>query len=643
MFDAHTLSQLSKLKKQIREQEQLHKKLVTGQVRGSNQRFGFVVLDNGQQVYLPPHEMDKVFPDDRVKIHVMDARKNTKRAEIVEILKTSLSTFHGQYIVQGHRHYVKPDLPRVKRWLWIPVTNRQNAQSGDYVKCIVTSHPYPHGKPEAKIVQVIGNIQKTGIETDFIISKFGLHGQWPVNWQSSLISDDIITHTAVKRRDDLTELPIITIDAASTLDVDDGLYATHTNDGWQLTVAIADPSELVANDSVLEQEAKQRATSVYMPGRVIPMLPEHLSNDHCSLLPQQRRLAIVCQMAINREGHVTRYEIKEAIVRSHAKLSYRDVARFYDGALEQINGAHTLNCLLDVATALKKYRENYHIISDSQLEFRLILSDQKKIHNIVPQRKNNAYSLVEECMIAANCCAADFLGEKGLFVTHAGFQTERLNDINKLAKEQLGLCDIDFSTLEGYKQLMKAAASQQTTLPILSILKRLLKRSQLSTAVKPHFAMGLMRYTTFTSPLRKYSDFFVHRLLKARLNGYDLPTLDKTNINRLQKTLMTVRRARNQMEQWLQCQFIEPMVGQSARGIIANITSKGLTVQLVDTGIEGFIDVKHLQEKVVFDPVRLTLKSDRYDFMLDMPITVTIKEVDSFRRHIGFELSEEEH
>lgn len=441
MLDKNTLSQLKQLKQSIEDS----KEYAQGIVKGTQRKFGFVVLDDGREIYLSPDEMQKVLPGDEVKILIL-TQQDTKKtkdgkakvsAQLQAVINSALKTFTGRYIVKGQGHFVEPDLPNLSRWIFIPPAARQNAKSGDYIRCKISRHPYPQAKPQAKILEVIGSPEQKGIEADYVASKFQLEPAWPENWQETLLTP------AQDSRKDLTAIDFITIDAPSTQDMDDALFASATEQGWQLLVAIADPSALIEQNSALDRLARQRATSTYLPGKAIPMLPVELATDQCSLAKDKTRPALVCQIDINQDGSRQGYQIFEAMVCSKAKLDYDSVAALLDNSdttpsSECLEKADMLGLLNSLANALAQHRQQHNLVIPNRQDYRLILNADKKLDRIEPQQKSSSNALVEECMIAANRCAADMLGDKGIFISHPGFRKERLNDVKKLAEEQLG-------------------------------------------------------------------------------------------------------------------------------------------------------------------------------------------------------------
>ena len=632
MLDKNNLAQLKQLKQQLEDQ----KEYAVGVVKGTQRRFGFVIIDDGREIFLSPEEMQKVFPADTVKILITTDNKGKSSGTVEKINSSELTEFCGRYVVKGQGHFVEPDMPRFNRWIFIPGSARKDAKPGDYIRCKISRHAYPHAKPQAKILDVIGAADHIGIESDYISNKFQLEKPWPQDWKESLSTTDTSQYQK------LCEIPFITIDSASTKDLDDAVYAKTTDSGWQLQVAIADPSAYITSGSPLEQLIEKRGTSIYLPGKSIPMLPPELANDLCSLTPLQDKPALVCTLNIQKDGQLGDYTITEAIIRSHSQLSYTEVASFIDGNTQCTHcspHAETLNTLNQLSQALRQQRKQNHLVIEGRKDYYLILNEKKKLERIETQKKNCAHLLIEECMVAANRCAAKMLGDNGLFIGHSGFRKERLPDVRKLAQEQLALNDIDVTTPQGYKELMTAIDDDALEFPLRSVLSRLLERSQLSNQPQPHYGMALSAYTTFTSPIRKYSDFLVHRLIKKKLaDSTSNETINQSSLDSLQKTQGNARQARYQTEQWLKCQFAKTLIGKQLNGQISQINSNGFTVRLDDSLIEGFIETKPLPEKYSFDPMRLRLSSQSQTIELDQTIEVVVKSVDCNERSIRFTL-----
>lgn len=642
MLDNSTLSQLKQLKKDIVGS----KEYAEGLVKGTQRKFGFVVLDDGREIFLSPDEMMKVFPGDRVKILIISEQKNTKdknakpkvSGTLQALLQSPLKEFNGRYIIKGQGHFVEPDLPQLNRWIFIPPAARKHASAGDYIRCRISRHPYPNEKPQAKILEVIGNLGEKGIESKYVTSKFQLDPAWKDNWEESLAVVDF------SQRKDMQDVPFITIDAASTRDMDDALYVSKTDQGWKLQVAIADPDAFVISNSDLDKQISQRAISTYMPGCAIPMLPTKLAHDLCSLAPDQIRPAMVCQIDINSEGDIENYNIVEATVSSKAKLSYDDVSAFLD---QRDNATALANCsahndvltqLKELSDALLRNRKDKNLVIPNRPDLRLVLNAKGKMDRIELQHKNSASQVVEECMIAANRCVTQMLDDDAIFVSHPGFRPERVADVCKLAEEQLSLTDIDVTQPDGYRHIIKSIDDDLLDFPLRAVLSRLLSRARLSNKRLPHFGMGLPSYTTFTSPIRKYTDLLVHRIIKEKLHGLPQTRYNDEQLEAIQQRQDNSRLARSQMEQWLKCQYIQPLVGQEFGGQVSQINSNGFTVRLDENLIEGFVETRTLPDKYSFDPMRLRLKSKKLTIELDQAISIVVKEVDGDQRSILFTL-----
>ena len=450
-------------------------------------------------------------------------------------------------------------------------------------------------------------------------------------------------------REDLQQLSFITIDAASTQDMDDALYAENLGDGWRLWVAIADPTALIKPDSAMEKEALRRATSAYFPGDVRPMLPETISTNLCSLMAEVPRLALVCRLDIEADGTLGEFQLREGLIRSRAKLSYDQVAAFMadPAAAQQLqldeDSLANLQRLAGLGPVLRGWRQKNALITPDRPDYRLRLDERGKIRTIERTQPTEAHRLVEECMVAANRCAARFLAqqEAGLFVTHAGIRDERVEAIRNLLKTLVPeLADVDPATPEGFARVMREAPEQVDAVPIKTVVSRQLQRAELARTPAPHQGMGLEAYTTFTSPLRKYTDFHVHRLIKQYLAREKARPLDDQALTELQRGQAQVRMAASEVEQWLKCQYMAPRSGEQFAATITRTLPAGFIVRLDDTGVEGLVSVKEMDGKFSYDPVTLSLSSESRRFLPEQPVTVKLADVDMARRQMRFALVE---
>jgi ribonuclease R len=649
MLDSNALTQLRQLKQNIQE----HKASHTGTIKAAQGRFGFVVLDDGREIYVAPEQMQRVFPDDRVEIEIAAGNEGKPSALITSVLSSPLGKFTGQYVVRDKAHFVEPDLPRFNRWLFVPPKMRGSAKHGDYVCASICRHPLPDGKAQARIDRVLGDAGQPGIETRYALARFQLPEQPLTATNADLIEPD------AQPRRDLTGVPFVTIDGSDTLDMDDALFGEETATGWKVVVAIADPTAWVKPGSALEQAIAARATSIYLPGATVPMLPEQLANERCSLQADMERTALVCSIDVAQDGAIAGYEFCEARVRSQAKLDYDGVAAFLDTpAIADADAAPwsaSVRALHAAATALRGQRQRAHVLMPERAEYRAELNAQRKVAAYRREEKNTAQQLVEQCMVATNRCAADFLADtRAPFIRHNGFRSERHELVGQLIESQLPqLENVAVGELGAFVALQKVLAEQTYSLPLRAIFMRSLERSQFSAAAAGHFGMGLERYITATSPIRKYNDFLTHRIIKAKLRGATPPPLKEALLAQLQDVGDRVRQASKLTEQWLNCQYLlglaAPVTGADGdapalptevfAGEIVHVTSSGLVVRLLANGIEGFLDTRHSGEKFSFDNVHMRLTSASHRFELEQPIDVTVAAIDLKKRAINFQLA----
>ncbi|MGO1461518.1 MAG: ribonuclease R family protein [Marinobacter sp.] len=646
MFNADALSQLRQLKTDIEES----KVVFPGKVKATHGRFGFVTLDEGRDVFLPPEEMQRVLPGDRVNITEQEADKGKTQGVVDELLESRLSTFVGRYLVKGKGHFVVPETPGINRWIFIPPKERMNAQPDDYLYCCIHKHPIKDGKGQAKVLRVIGKAGEPGIERALTLATFDLADSWPtpVSEQAENLNEAAIEALEADR-EDRTDRAYVTIDSPATQDMDDALLAEPNATGWSLSIAIADPSALIGPESAAEFEAFKRATAIYFPGEPLPMLPDSISTRLCSLMPDTNRLVLICDLQVNNDGSLGDYSFHQAVIRSRGKLSYELVSNLIEGREDEDIKAlpdsvsNSLDQLHQVATALRKWRNEHALLSGDRPEFRLRLDENRRIRAIEPSVQNEAHRLVEECMVAANRCAADFLAQQpsGLFIQHPGFRGDRADNIRALIEGHAPhLADLDPSTADGFRELMKQTSELEADVPVKTILSRQLARAELSFTAAPHQGMGLKAYTTFTSPLRKYSDLYVHRVIKAALWDTPMSSLDSDKLSALQNAQIKARQAANSLEAWLRSDFAKTLGEQPMDGVISRTIPAGFFVRLDINGLEGFVSCKTLNGKYSFDPVtlRLTHNKNGRIFQLEQAVKVSFVGVEEERRQINFKL-----
>jgi len=638
MLNQDSLTQLKGLKAQM----EAEKERANAVVKGTQARYGFAVLEDGREIFIPPDEMLKAFPDDRVGVCIRPDKGNKPIAEIERLIDCPIGEFTGRCVRKGKAMFVEPDLPRLSRWLFIPPHARNGVKEGDYVRSAVLRHPIKDGKPQAKILAILGAADMPGIENHYTANKY----QLPMEWSKDALTEleknlESAQPVADQRRRDLTDLEFVSIDAARTQDIDDALYAEISSDGWNLYVAIADPTTFIEEGSLLDQEIAERATSIYFHGDAIPMMPEVLSQETCALAEDQYRPALVCKIAVSDDGDVGDFEFLEATIRSRAKLSYLAVDRYLAGNYDELmSHATPLEALYQVYRALRARRETTGLVMEERREYRWFLTDDKKIDHIEPYEKLLSQKLVEECMVATNRCAARFLKERecsGPFVCHRGFRPDRKDEVKRfIARFLPDFVERNLEEVDTYREIMVSLSDQSQELPLRAMVNRLLARGELLTRPAPHMGMGLECYSNCTSPLRKYTDFLAHRQIKAALQGGNCRAVTSEQVVAVSERLARGRQASQEAELWLQCGYLEQHQGEEHQARITHINSSGFTARLLEFGIDGQVDLRKDPEKFSFDRWTATLASPTRQFQLEQELKIRIERVDVAKREIEF-------
>lgn len=638
MLNRDSLTQLKGLKAQM-EAEKEHAEAT---VKGTQARYGFAVLDDGREIFIPPDEMLKAFADDRVRVCVRPDKGDKLIAEIERLIDSPLGDFTGRCVRKGKAMFVEPDLPRISRWLFIPPHARNGVKEGDYVRSAILRHPIKDGKPQAKILEVIGGADAPGIENLYTAIRFGLPNSWSkesgVTLKACLANAQPL---ADQRRRDLSDLEFVSIDSARTQDIDDALYADITDNGWNLYVAIADPTSFIEAGSPLDEEIAQRASSVYFHGDAIPMMPEELSQETCALAEEKDRPALVCKISVSDAGEVGEFGFMEAAIRSRAKLSYLAVDRYLAGNYDELmSHATPLEALYQVYRALRANREANELVMEDRVEYRWYMDDDKRIDHIETHEKLLSQKLVEECMVATNRCAAKFLRDhncNGPFVRHRGFRSDRKDEVGRFLKKFLPeLAEANLEEVSSYRDIMKQLSASSSELPLRSMANRLLTRAELNTEAGAHMGMGLECYSNCTSPLRKYTDYLAHRQIKSALHEGPVDQLKQAQLQQLGDNISRARQASQQAELWLQCRFLLPHVGEEHDGKITHMNSSGFTVKLKNWGIEGLVDLRKDPEKFSFDRWTASLASPTRSFQLEQDLKIKIESVNVEKREIAF-------
>lgn len=642
MFDKNTLSQLTKLKEDI----VASKDIAEGVVVGANGRFGFVKLDDGRTAFLNPEKMQRVLPGDRVRAEIVKNNKDQLEAELEHLIESNTSRFVGRYRIKGNNHFVQAQGQTPGRWLFVPPQFRKKCSEDDYVLAELNKHPYQDGKASVKIVARIGATGDDFLHHSLVIAQFGLHRSWSKDAQKQ--AEEIAQSLSLDDREDFTHLPFVTIDSASTRDMDDAVYVEPTDTGWQLWVAIADPGHFIQPGSALAKAARGFGQSVYLPGRPLPMLPETLATETFSLVADSPKPALIARMDIDSAGEVKHYEFKYGKIQSQHKLSYQDVGRFLDGddsALPECGEAikASLQQGLQLARARLQYRQAHHLVYEEQPDFDLHINKAGAIEGFQRRERNNAHRFVEEAMLCTNLCAGDLLAKHntGVFAAHLGFRPERIGEVKAVLREDLGE---DFNSdnidqLEGHIELVRMLQQSEQHSHLLAPLKRMMQSTEIAVGAKPHFSMGAPYYATITSPIRRYVDLCNHWSIQQILGQQKTQHMPEKVLGQLKETLSNARQASRQLEQTLVAHYLASNLGLSGEGVIRIVTQQGFGVKLLDSGFEGFVQIPKKTAKT-FDAKRMTLTVGEHCFALDGIVEVKVTAVDLEKRRVKMELTQ---
>src|SRR5690554_4077182 len=558
-----------------------------------------------------------------------------------------------------------------------------SAEIGQLVEVLITHWPTARMPAQGRVVRVLGDYMAPGMEIDVAIRNYDIPHEWPeaVLTEAGRFKEEVAEKDKL-RRVDLRDLPFVTIDGADARDFDDAVYCEQSRvpgqGGWQLYVAIADVSHYVQVGSALDAEAEKRGNSVYFPERVIPMLPEALSNGLCSLNPDVDRLAMVCQIEVARSGRILDYKFYEAVIRSHGRLTYDEVSAILErpGSREGKEASKRrkalvphLQQLYDLYQALARQRKRRGAIDFETRETYIVFGDDRKIAEILPTERNDAHKLIEECMLCANVAMADFLQDHemdGLYRVHDGPPAEKLEKLRGFLTE-LGLTlnrGKGDPTPKDYLLLLESVRERPDFQLIQTVMLRSLSQAVYSPDNNGHFGLNYEAYTHFTSPIRRYADLLNHRAVrsvirsrketehvqrvgasampKARIYPYDLPSLEQIGV----EVSLTERRAdeaTRDVVTWLKCEFMLDRVGDTFAGVVTSVTGFGLFVELTDIYVEGLVHVTALPgDYYQFDPLhhRLTGERSGRSYRLGDTVEVIVARVDLDERKIDFKMSQ---
>ncbi|OHX18731.1 ribonuclease R [Chromobacterium amazonense] len=579
--------------------------LMRCKVSGHRDGFGFAIPDEGEgrgnDIFLPEREMKKVMHGDRVMVRPSGLdRRGRQEGKIVEVLEHAVTKLVGRIQHERGVWVVRPEDRRINHDVLIEPGGEGGAQDGQVVMVDILQQPDAYHQPVGRVAEVLGNYADPGMEIEIALRKHDLPHRFPDDAleQAQATPKKVRKKDWTKDRVDLRDLPLVTIDGETARDFDDAVYAEKQGKGFRLVVAIADVSFYVQPGDALDREALTRGTSVYFPRRVIPMLPEALSNGICSLNPDVERMCMVCDMQINAKGEVKKYKFYPAVMQSKARLTYNQVWDWLQNGADHPMLPHVKD-LYALFKILLTARGKRGAIEFDSVETQMIFNDKGKIERIVPIVRNDAHRLIEECMLAANVCSADFLqknGHKALYRVHEGPTEEKLENLrNYLRLVGLTLGGGDKPSAKDYGKL----AEQIHGRPDAPVLQTMLLRSMQQAVYTPdnagHFGLAYEAYTHFTSPIRRYPDLLVHRAIKAVLKGekYKPGKWAALGVH----CSMTERRADDasrDVESWLKTYYMRDKIGEVFQGKISAVTSFGVFVLLDNVYVEGLVHISEL-------------------------------------------------
>jgi len=674
---------------------------VEGIVQGHRDGHGFVSRDDGAaDIYLPPNEMRAVLHKDRVKVRIVRSdRKGRPEGRVVEITERSTQPIIGRLLHESGVWLVAPEDKRYGQDVLIPKAATGLAKVGQVVVVELVEPPALFGQPVGRVKEVLGEVDDPGMEIEIAVRKYSV----PHEFSEACIALARTLPDKVRPQDqvdriDLTDVALVTIDGEDARDFDDAVYCEPATKGrgksaikgWRLLVAIADVSHYVQTGSAIDVDAYDRATSVYFPRRVIPMLPEKLSNGLCSLNPEVERLCMVCDMFVTADGVVDAYQFYPAVMWSHARFTYTEVAAILSNtrgaeAIKRKDRVDDLLNLHGVYQSLLKSRHKRGAVDFETTETQIICDENGRIEKIAPRTRNVAHRLIEEAMLAANVCSADFIAQSkhpGLFRVHEGPTPEKKEILrNYLKAIGIGLTISDDPSPGEFQAIAEATKERPDAQQIHSMLLRAMQQAIYTPVNSGHFGLAFDAYTHFTSPIRRYPDLLVHRVIKSILEKkrYQLPTLPtpgeahaklarrlekgqaakagqpnqtpkKTNAEGMAWLAAGLHCSANErradeasrdVEAWLKCRYMKEHLGEEYGGVVTAATTFGVFVTLDEMYVEGLVHITELGgEYFRFDEARQELRGERTGtrYAIGTRVRIQVSRVDLDGRKIDFRL-----
>ncbi len=630
--------------------------LTTGRVSGHRDGFGFVIRDDeaDDDIYLSAREMRALFDGDRVAVRIKGLdRRGRAEGEVVDILERGTREIAGQFIRERGIGLVIPDNAKLSHRVLIPKGQAAKAKHGNMVVAEIVDFPTHVEQATGRITAVIGSPGDKGIATEIAIHSHAIPFKWPAGVKNEVADfGSTVPRNAKSGRTDLRDVNLITIDGADARDFDDAVYCERAGKGWRLLVAIADVANYVAVGSALDKEAIARGTSVYFPDRVVPMLPEVLSNGLCSLNPKVDRLCMVCEMQVNAAGKVVSSKFYEGLMKSKARLTYSDVSDFLVGKSKTSVAKNLQGSVRELHALFKAFSKSRSKrgaieIDLPQTKFKLNKAGEIERIEVVP--RNDAHRLIEECMIAANVEAAKFLKKHripGLYRVHPKPDPDRFGEL-RLYLVSLGLKapHPDHVEPKHFTEMIKQVNDRPDSAAITMAMLRSLTHAEYSPSNIGHFGLALDSYAHFTSPIRRYPDLLVHRAIRHIVRGgkpgkYEYHGKEMERLGAI--TSAHEKRAEDasrDVEAWLKCQYMEGRIGEEYEGVITGVTNFGLFVQITELMTDGLVHVTSLANdyyKYDAGSQRLIGERSGQNYSLGSPMRIRVHRVDMDTRKIDF-------
>ena len=629
--------------------------LIKGKVQGHADGFGFLIPDDGSpDLFLSAKEMHKALHGDHVMVREIGVdRRGRREGTIVDVLERAVTHLVGRLHADHGILFVEAENRRISQDILIPREESMDAKAGQVVMVNIIQQPSKNAQPIGRIVEILGEYTAPGMEIEIALRKHDLPYEFPpeVEKLSARFSATVLK-TELREREDIRHLPLVTIDGETARDFDDAVYCERDGKGYKLYVAIADVSHYVHPHDALDREALTRGNSVYFPRRVIPMLPEVLSNGLCSLNPQVERLCMVCEMSLDAAGDFGEYRFYPAVMYSHARLTYTKVASMLEDpkgedAKQYGNLLPHIQLLYKLFKVLLKAREKRGAIDFETIETQMMFNDQGKIECILPVKRNDAHRLIEECMLAANVCASDFLKkhkQPTVYRIHEGPTPEKLVALRDFLKEfGLQLSGGDAPSAKDYARTLTKIKDRPDAQLLQTVMLRSLRQAVYSPDNVGHFGLAYESYTHFTSPIRRYPDLLVHRAIKAVLTGtvYSPGDWHELGIH-CSQTERRADDATRDVEAWLKCYYMQDKIGECFDGVISGVTGFGLFVALHGVYVEGLVHISELPSDYFhFDAAKHMLLGERSGkrYRLGDRLRVKVVRVDLETSKIDFVLA----